>query len=82
MTGPDHATNELGRLARRRREALGLGQAEVAELAACSQRFVHSLEAGKPTVRLDKVLAVLQVLGLDLVVASGEGTIRAEDSPR
>ncbi|MCA8950906.1 MAG: helix-turn-helix transcriptional regulator [Planctomycetes bacterium] len=51
---------------RARREKVGLLQAELAELARCSTRFVHTLEAGKPTVRLDKLLAVLDVLGLEL----------------
>ena len=42
-----------------RREELGLRQEEVAELADCSVRFVHTLEAGKTTIRLDKLLDVL-----------------------
>ena len=54
-----------------RREALGLRQEELAELAGCSPRFVHDLEAGKPTVQLDKVLAVLAALGLGLGVVDG-----------
>jgi HTH-type transcriptional regulator / antitoxin HipB len=51
---------------RARREALGLRQQEVADLAGVSTRFVHTLEAGKPSVQLDRVLAVLHVLGLEL----------------
>jgi len=51
---------------RSRRKWLGLRQEELAALANVSPRFVHSLEAAKPTVRLDKVVAVLDVLGLDL----------------
>jgi HTH-type transcriptional regulator/antitoxin HipB len=49
-----------------RRRDLGLRQAEVAELAGVSVRFINELEHGKPTVRLDKVQAVLAVLGLAL----------------
>lgn len=70
----------LGAAVRRRREDLGLRQEEVADLAATSQRFVHTLESGKPTVRLDKVLAVLGVLGLGLDVVAGEGGITASRS--
>lgn len=33
-----------------------------------SERFVYALENGKPTVRLDKLLAVLYALGLHLEV--------------
>jgi len=61
---------------RARREALGLRQSELADLAGCSARFVHTLEGGKGTVRLDKVLDVLEVLGLSLELTSGTGRIR------
>ena len=58
---------------RRRRKALGLRQAELADLAGCSERFVHTVENGKNSLRLDKLLDLLQVLGLDLVVVPGQG---------
>jgi HTH-type transcriptional regulator/antitoxin HipB len=67
---------EWGDDVRRRRLELGLHQDELAALAGVSTRFVHTLEQGKPTVRLDKVLAVLGQLGLDLVLEPGAGTIR------
>ena len=54
-----------------RREELGLRQEEVAELADCSVRFVHTIEAGKTTLRLDKLLDVLTVLGLRLEIERG-----------
>lgn len=66
----------LARTVRARREALELRQLELADLAGCSSRFVHSLENAKPTVQLDKVLDVLAVLGLDLQVVPGSGQIR------
>jgi HTH-type transcriptional regulator / antitoxin HipB len=51
---------------RSRRRALGLGQQDLADLSGASVRFVRNLEHGKPSVRLDKLLAVLDVLGLEL----------------
>lgn len=57
---------ELGAQLRRRRRELGLTQEEVAELADTTQRFVSTLERGKATVRLDKVIAVADVVGLVL----------------
>jgi HTH-type transcriptional regulator / antitoxin HipB len=39
---------------------------EVAELAGVSQRFVTELEQGQPAVRLDKLIAVLDAMGLTL----------------
>lgn len=47
-------------------------QEDVAALAGVSTRFVHALEAGKPSLQLDKVVAVLQVLGLELRIAGPE----------
>lgn len=51
---------------RERRRGLGLTQQELADLAGVSTRFVHDLENAKPTVQLDRVLAVAHALGLDL----------------
>ncbi|MGD2044834.1 MAG: helix-turn-helix transcriptional regulator [Gemmatimonadota bacterium] len=81
MISRNHSDDEsapLVRLAesvRERRAELGLRQAEVAELAGCSQRFVHTVEQGKPSLRLDKLLDVLEVLGLGLTVGPGRGEI-------
>lgn len=58
---------------RGRRKALGLRQADLADLAGCSERFVHTLENGKTTIRLDKLLDVLEVLGLELTLRLGRG---------
>ena len=51
---------------RARRKDLRLTQVEVAELADVSDRFVMELEQGKPTVRLDKLTAELDAMGLTL----------------
>ncbi len=67
----------LGKEVRRRRLELELRQDELAALAGVSARFVHTLEQGKPTLRLDKVLAVLGQVGLDLTLEPGAGTIRS-----
>lgn len=67
----------LAEAVRRRREELGLRQTEVADLAGCSYRFVHTVEHGKTSLRFDKVLDVLEVLGLDLAVVPGSGRVTA-----
>lgn len=61
-------TAGLAEQVRARRASLALGQEELAELSGTSVRFIRSLEQGKATVRLDKVQAVLDVLGLELTV--------------
>jgi y4mF family transcriptional regulator len=75
----------LAETVRYRRKALGLRQAELADLAGCSERFVHTVENGKKSLRLDKLLDVLSVLGLDLVVVRSQGpsgAVEASASPR
>lgn len=56
----------LGADVRKYRKELGLGQIELAELAGVSERFVRSIEHEKASIRLDKLIAVLDVLGLEL----------------
>lgn len=53
---------------RARRRALGLTQQDLAELAGVSERFVRFVEQGKPSIQLDALLALLDALGLELVV--------------
>ena len=65
----------LGEVVRRRRKELGLRQTELADLAGCSPRFVHTVEQDKSSLRLDKVLDLLEVLGLDLLLIPGRGRI-------
>jgi y4mF family transcriptional regulator len=76
---PANRVDALAEAVRRRRKDLGLRQVELADLAGCSERFVHTLETGKTSLRLDKVLDVLEVLGLDLTVVPGCGRVRAAD---
>ncbi|HZY28954.1 MAG: type II toxin-antitoxin system Y4mF family antitoxin [Jiangellaceae bacterium] len=58
----------MAALVRTRRRRLDLRQEDLADLAGVSLRFVQALEAGKATVQLDRVEAVLEVLGLRLTV--------------
>jgi HTH-type transcriptional regulator/antitoxin HipB len=63
----------LGEALRDRRRQLGLNQRQLGRLAGVGVAFLYELEHGKPTVRLDKVLAVLEVLGLELCLRPGRG---------
>lgn len=51
---------------RKKRKRLGLTQAQLADLAQCGPDFLYDLERGKPSIRLDKLVPVLEVLGLRL----------------
>lgn len=59
---------ELGSLARRQRQLLGLKQEEVAGLGNTGNRFMVDLERGKPTLQLQMALDVLDLLGLEVVI--------------
>jgi y4mF family transcriptional regulator len=56
----------LGARLRERRRELALTQEALAALAGCSSRFVRAVEDGKTSVRLDKLVAVLEAVGLEL----------------
>ncbi len=61
---------QLGERARAARKAQQLSIRAAAEQLRCSPRFVHALERGKPTARMDKVLQALAGLGLQLSLSS------------
>ena len=60
--------DDVAALVRARRKELGLTQQDVADLGGLSAKFLRDLEGGKSTIRLDKLRAVLTVLGLELTV--------------
>lgn len=64
----DMTIDEIGAVVRQARLAQGLRQDQLAAAAGVGLRFLVELERGKPTVRLDKVLAVLSALGCRLDV--------------
>lgn len=70
-TGPDGSADLLAGAVRARRRQLSLRQAELADLAGVSERFVYALEHGKKSVQLDKTVAVLAALGLHLELKRG-----------
>ena len=53
----------LGDALRSARKRLGLTQPRLALAAGVGVRFIVDLESGKPTVRLDSVLRVIDALG-------------------
>ena len=61
----------LGKAIRAERQRLSLTQTQLAEFAGCGLTFVNQLERGKPSVRLEKLFRVLEVLGLSLTLAKG-----------
>ncbi len=61
-------SRDLGSITREQRKRQGMIQLDIAGMANTGNRFIVELEQGKPTVQLQKVLDVLDLLGLELVV--------------
>ena len=64
---------QLGGALRAARKRLGLTQPEVALAAGVGVRFMVELEAGKPTLQLERVLRVIDALGGEVQVAGLSG---------
>lgn len=63
-----HTTQELGEFIRQYRTSQKILQADMAGLANTGNRFIVDLEKGKPTLQLQKVLDVLDLIGLEVIV--------------
>ena len=59
---------DLGHLAQAQRTALGLRQIDLAGIGNTGNRLIVDIEKGKPTVQLQKVLDLLDLLGLEVVL--------------
>jgi HTH-type transcriptional regulator / antitoxin HipB len=65
---PIRSSAELGAVIRDQRKRLALKQLDLAGLGNTGNRFIVDLENGKPTVQLQKVLDLMDLLGLEVVV--------------
>ncbi len=63
----------LGLIVRRERKAQKLKQAELAAVSGVGIRFIVDLEAGKPTLQLEKVLHVVRTLGCNIAITPPAG---------
>ena len=62
--------SQLAEIVRRERKRQKVSQVRLSQLADVGIRFVRDLEDGKETVQLDKVLAVLETLGIAVDLSS------------
>ena len=60
---------EVGAAVRLKRKAKGLSQAQLAERAGVSRKFVIDLEAGHSRAELGKALLVFEVVGVEVLEA-------------
>ncbi|OZI26062.1 transcriptional regulator [Bordetella genomosp. 9] len=66
-------SEELGEVVRRARKAQQLMQIDLAGLGNTGNRFIVDVERGKPTLQLQKVLDLLDLIGLEIVVRPKRG---------
>ena len=68
------SVGQIGTSVRETRKRLGMTQSELALVSGVGLRFIHDLERGKPTIRLEPMLRVLEALGIQLeAVPPGAG---------
>lgn len=79
---------QLGDALRAARKQLGLTQPRLALAAGVGVRFIVELEAGKPTLRLENVLRVIDALGGEIKLSGlpaaspSDLPVVAADAPR
>lgn len=64
--------SELAAAIRAHRKKLKISQEHLALLSGVGVVFIYDLERGKETIRLDKLLPILEVLGLELKLSTGK----------
>jgi HTH-type transcriptional regulator/antitoxin HipB len=74
------STQQLGQALRSARKQLGLTQSELALAAGVGVRFIVDLEAGKPTVRLETVMRVIEALGGQIML-DGLPSVTGDEMP-
>ena len=72
---------EIGQLIKSERKRQGVTQMQLAGIAGTGIRFISDLENGKGTIQVQKLLKVLQTLGLGLFIYSPWDNKRWNNSP-
>lgn len=72
VTSPE----SLGRILQQARLLAGLSQRELARRLGTTQRYVWELEAGKPSIIMDRLFAAMRETGMELTATI---TRRGED---
>ena len=72
---PNYTTQQIGKLVKDVRRSLQVTQKQLALTAGTGLRFIMELEQGKPTCQFEKVLYVIQTLGIkiDFILPKGTG---------
>lgn len=63
-----YTAKNIGELVKKTRKGMGITQKDLALTSGTGQRFIIELEQGKPTCQLEKVLTILNTLGIKLAL--------------
>jgi HTH-type transcriptional regulator/antitoxin HipB len=65
-TGKVTSAESLGRILQQARLLSGLSQRELARRLGTTQKYVWELEAGKPSILMDRLFAAMRETGMEL----------------
>jgi DNA-binding XRE family transcriptional regulator len=65
-TGKVTSAESLGRILQQARLLSGLSQRELARRLGTTQKYVWELEAGKPSIMMDRLFAAMRETGMEL----------------
>lgn len=63
-----HSVSDIGLLVATIRKQQGLTQMDISGLAGVGGRFLVDLEKGKETIQMQKVMNVINLLGLEIII--------------
>ena len=66
-------STQLAKIVRNARKLQHVTQVQLSQLADVGVRFVRDLEDGKATLQLDKVMRVLETLGISVILSTPGG---------
>jgi transcriptional regulator with XRE-family HTH domain len=65
-TGRITSAESLGRILQQARLLAGLSQRDLAQRLGTTQKYVWELEAGKPSILMDRLFAAMRETGMEL----------------
>lgn len=65
-TGKVTSAESLGRILQQARLLSGLSQRELAQRLGTTQRYIWEIEAGKPSIFMDRLFAMMRETGMEL----------------
>lgn len=61
-------SNDLGKSIKKRRKELGYTQQFLSDFTGLSVTFISQVERGKSTAEIEKIIQLINILGLDMLV--------------